>query len=102
MISHGWWPGGGPIDEPAFYAYAAPEPDGFKTARVEPAAARYNADFSEFLLPYEAVRSAASPEAALYAFLRSTYDAGAALAHWDRGALERPREQWPAAEEIAR
>jgi len=102
VISHGWWPGGGPIDEPAFYAYAAPEPDGFKTARVEPAGALYSPDFSEFLLPYEAVRTAASPEAALYAFLRSTYDAGAALARWDRGALERPREQWPAAEEIAR
>ena len=102
VISHGWWPGGGPIDEPAFYAYAAPEPDGFKTARVEPAAALYSPDFSEFLLPYEAVRTAASPEAALYAFLRSTYDAGAALARWDRGALERPREQWPAAEEIPR
>src|SRR3954453_3560783 len=51
VISHGWWPGGGPIDEPAFYAYAAPEPSGFKTARVEPAAAFYSPDFSEFILP---------------------------------------------------
>jgi len=95
VISHGWWPGGGPVDEPAFYAYAAPEPAGFKTARVEPAAAFYSGDFSEFILPYETVRTAASPEAALYAFLRATYDAGAALAGWDRGALERPAAEWP-------
>ena len=91
VISHGWWPGGGSMDEPAFYAYAAPEPDGFKTARVEPAAAFYNQDFSEFFLPYDAVRTAASPEAALQAFLRTTYDAGATLARWDRPALERAR-----------
>jgi hypothetical protein len=102
VISHGWWPGGGPIDEPAFYAYAAPEPEGFKTARVEPAAASYNADFSEFILPYEAVRTAASPEADLYAFLRTTYDAGATLGHWDRSSLERPSSDWSAAKEILR
>jgi hypothetical protein len=95
VISHGWWPGGGPVDEPAYYAYAAPEPAGFKTARVEPAAAFYSQDFSEFILPYEAVRTAASPEATLYSFLRTTYDAGAALAGWDRGRLERPTAEWP-------
>ena len=89
VISHGWWPGGGPVDEPAFYAYAAPEPDGFKTAQVEPAEAFYSRDFSEFILPYDAVRTAASPEAALYAFLRTTYDRGATLAGWDRQTLER-------------
>jgi hypothetical protein len=89
VISHGWWPGGGPIDEPAFYAYAAPEPGGFKTAPIEPAAAFYSADFSEFILPYESVRTAASPEDALYGFLRTTYDAGATLGAWDRASLER-------------
>ena len=89
VISHGWWPGGGPVDEPAFYAYAAPEPDGFKTARVEPAGAFYSKDFSEFILPYDAVRTAASPEDALYSFLRTTYEAGATLAKWDRHTLER-------------
>jgi hypothetical protein len=99
VISHGWWPGGGPVDEPAFYAYAAPEPDGFKTVPVSPGAAFYSRDFSEFLLPYEAVRTAASPEAALYAFLRTTYDAGAALAGWDRSALERPPAEWPMSKE---
>jgi hypothetical protein len=89
VISHGWWPGGGPVNEPAFYAYAAPEPAGLKTARVEPAAAFYSQDLSEFILPYEAVRSAAAPAADLRAFLRTTYDAAAALAAWDRTQLER-------------
>jgi len=99
VISHGWWPGGGSMDEPAFYAYAAPEPDGFRTARIEPPAAVYSNDFSEYFLPYEAVRTAASPEAALYAFLRTTYDAAATLARWDRTSLERPPAEWPAARE---
>jgi hypothetical protein len=89
VISHGWWPGGGPVDEPAFYAYAAPEPAGLKTAAVEPAAAYYNTDLSEFILPYEAVRTAAAPEADLRAFLRTTYEAAATLARWDRDSLER-------------
>jgi hypothetical protein len=89
VISHGWWPGGGPIGEPAFYAYAVPEPDGLKTAAIEPAAAYYNTDLSEFILPYEAVRRAADPEADLRAFLRTTYDAAARLARWDRANLER-------------
>ena len=89
VISHGWWPGSGAIAEPAFYAYAAPEPDGFKNAPVEPAAAFYSPDFSEFILPYDAVRTAASPEAELYRFLRTTYDAGATLAAWDRASIER-------------
>jgi hypothetical protein len=89
VISHGWWAGGGPVDDAAFYAYAAPEPDGFKTARVEPRAAFYSQDLSEFILPYEAVRASASPERDLEAFLRTTYDAGATLARWDRANLER-------------
>jgi hypothetical protein len=89
VISHGWWPGGGPVNEPAFYAYAAPEPPGLKTVAVEPVAAFYSHDLSEFVLPYEAVRRAANPAADLAAFLRTTYDAAAGLAHWDRGNLER-------------
>jgi hypothetical protein len=89
VISHGWWPGGGPVNEPAFYAYAAPEPAGLKTAAIEPAAAFYSQDLSEFILPYEAVRRAANPEADLRAFLRTTYDAAARLAAWDRASLER-------------
>src|SRR5262245_279735 len=89
VISHGFWPGSGAIAEPSFYAYAAPEPAGLKTAAVKPAAASYNTDFNEFILPYEAVRTAASPDANLTAFLASTYDAAAALAGWDRRELER-------------
>jgi hypothetical protein len=89
VISHGWWPGGGPVNEPAFYAYAAPEPDGLKTTAIEPAAAYYNLELSEFILPYEAVRRAADPEAELRAFLRTTYDAAARLGKWDRATLER-------------
>ena len=89
VISHGFWPGGGAMPDPAFYAYAAPEPAGFKAAAVQPAAAFYSTDFSEFLLPYEAVRSAKQPEADLTAFLTSTYNAGANLAQWNRAELER-------------
>jgi hypothetical protein len=89
VISHGFWPGAAPILEPAFYAYAVPEPDGLKTATVQPAAAFYHRDLGEFILPYEAVRTAASPEAAIAAFVDSTYAQAATLARWDRAALER-------------
>jgi hypothetical protein len=89
VISHGFWPGGGPVPEAVFYAYAVPEPDGFKAARVRPDAAAYHPVLNEFLLPYEAVRTAESPEDAIRAFVDSTYDAGATLGHWDRVALER-------------
>jgi hypothetical protein len=90
VISHGFWPGGGNVLEPVFYAYSAPEPAGFKAARVEPDEAFYHAELGEFLLPYEAVRRSPSPERVLLAFINSTYTSGATLAGWDRGALERP------------
>ena len=94
VISFGFWPGGrmlggARVDEPVFYAYAAPEPGGFREARVAPAAARYDARLGEFLLPYAAARSAQSPEATLQAFCQSVYQAGASLGNWDRAALER-------------
>ena len=89
VISHGFWPGSGSVLYPAFYAYAAPEPDGLKTARVQPAEAFYDRDLGEFILPYDAVRSARSPDTALTAFVDSTYEAAATLAGWDRAALER-------------
>jgi len=93
VISHGWWPGGGAVPEAAFYAYAAPEPNGFPAAAVKPAAAFYSKDFNEFILPYEPVRLSADPDKELTAFLESTYEAGANLAKWDRAALERQKER---------
>lgn len=88
VSSCGFWPGGGAVDA-AFYAYAYPEPAGFATAAVRPDGAFYSADLHEFLLPYDAVRGAADPDAALLAFFQSTYEAAATLGRWDRGALER-------------
>jgi hypothetical protein len=90
-ISAGWWPGGGPLPEPAFYSYTYPEPTGFADARVRPAAAYYQRDLKEFVLPYEAVRTAGQPDDVLLEFFQSTYEAGAELGSWDRTALERPR-----------
>lgn len=89
VISHGFWPGSGPLLEPALYAYAVPEPAGFRAAKVRPDAAFFHKDLGEFILPYEAVRTAKSPEAAIRAFVDSTYEQGANLAKWDRAALER-------------
>ena len=89
VISHGFWPGGGAVAEPAFYAYAAPEPAGLKDAAVRPAAAFYSRDFNEFILPYEAVRTAPAPADDLTAFLTSTYEAAATLGSWPRADLER-------------
>lgn len=88
VSSAGFWPGGGPIDYPAFYSYAYPAPDGFADARVAPEAAFYSKDMGEFLLPYDAVQQAGNPEAALMTFLESTYRAAADLGGWDAGALE--------------
>jgi hypothetical protein len=94
VISFGFWPGGATpsgaiVDEPVFYAYAAPEPDGFRAAKVRPAGARYDPQLCEFLLPYEAVRREADPPSLVRAFCESVYDAGATLGNWDRPALER-------------
>ena len=88
VSSAGFWPGSGAIDYPAFYSYAYPEPAGFRTAKVRPAAAFFSEDLGEFILPYDAVRSAAEPDQALLEFLQSTYEAAANAAKWDRDALE--------------
>ncbi len=93
VISHGFWPGSGPILEPSFYAYAVPEPEGLKTARVRPEGAYYHPELNEFVLPYEAVRTAASPDDAITAFMQSTYERAATLGGWDRQALERTQSQ---------
>jgi Family of unknown function (DUF5996) len=93
-ISVGFWPGSGSVAEPAFYAYARPEPPGLAAASVRPAAAYYSRELTDFVLPYEAVRSASRPEEAVLEFYQSVYDAGADLAHWDRGAFDRPPAEW--------
>jgi hypothetical protein len=87
VISAGFWPGGGDVKGPAFYAYAAPEPPGFKTASVRPDRAFYS-PLGEFLLMYEDVRNSAAPEKTLLEFLQSTYEAGANLGKWPRAELE--------------
>jgi len=89
VISAGFWPGGGDIKGPAFYAYAAPEPPGFPQQPVKPPAAFYHPQLREFLLMYDDARQSASPRQSLLDFLQSTYEAGANLAHWERKELER-------------
>ena len=89
VSSCGFWPGGGPVNEPVFYAYAYPEPQGFKDYSIQPSEAFYNKEMGEFLLPYDVVRNAKSPDEVLLAFLQSTYEAAAISAKWDRPALER-------------
>ncbi|MGA8836740.1 MAG: DUF5996 family protein [Candidatus Sulfotelmatobacter sp.] len=89
VISAGFWPGGGEIKGPAFYAYAAPEPAGFAEQSVQPAAAFYHPQLHEFLLMYDDVRRSASPREALLRFLQSSYEAASDLAHWNRKELER-------------
>jgi hypothetical protein len=86
--SAGFWPGSGAIDYPAFYSYAYPEPAGFRTTPVRPDAAFFSEALGEFILPYDAVRTAAKPDQALLEFLQSTYEAAANAAKWDRDALE--------------
>jgi Family of unknown function (DUF5996) len=90
VSSAGFWPGGNGTDYPAFYSYAYPALAGFRQSAVQPAAAFFSEALGEFLLPYDAVRTAADPDAALMAFLQSTYEAAANSAGWDRAALECP------------
>ena len=89
VSSAGFWPGAAGLSEPVFYVYAYPEPVGFAQATVAPAAGSYNSTFGEFLLPYEVVRQAATPDDLLLQFLQSTYEAAADLGRWDRATLER-------------
>lgn len=88
VSSCGFWAGGGSVSYPAFYSYAYPEPTGFSEAVVRPSAAFYSPDYREFLLPYEAVRQAKSPDDVLLDFLQTTYENAANLANWDRDSLE--------------
>lgn len=89
VSSAGFWPGGGGVDYPAFYSYAYPAPDGFRDADVGPGGAFFSDELSEFVLPYQEVRQASSPDDALLEFLQSTYEAAADLGLWDRSGLDR-------------
>jgi len=89
VISHGWWPGQGPLGKAAFYSYTAPAPEGLSEVKIRPEQAFYSKELSEFLLFYDDVRNATNPDEALMDFLQSTYEAGANLAKWDRPSLER-------------
>lgn len=87
VSSLGFWPGNEMMPEPIFYSYAYPEPRGFSDAKVRPPQAAYNSQLKEFVLRYEDVRTAESPDAMLLDFARSTYDAASTLGNWDRAAL---------------
>jgi len=89
VSSAGFWPGGGGVDYPAFYSYAYPAPNGFRDADVGPGGAFFSDELSEFVLPYQEVRLASSPDDALLEFLQSTYEAAADLGLWDRSGLDR-------------
>jgi hypothetical protein len=93
VSSAGFWPGGNGIDYPAYYSYAYPTPATFRQQPVQPGAAAFSAALGEFLMPYEAVRTAPDPDAALLAFLQSSYEAAANSASWDRAALDCPPGQ---------
>ena len=90
VSSCGFWPGGiGITEEPVFYSYAYPEPNGFKDFHIQPSEAFYHTGMNEFILPYEFVRKSKDPDKVLMAFLQSTYEAAATLSNWDRDILER-------------
>jgi hypothetical protein len=90
VSSAGFWPGGNGVDYPCFYSYAYPRPKDFELATVAPTETFFSTQLAEFLLPYDAVRSARDPDATLLAFLQSTYEAAAMAAQWERAELEAP------------
>ena len=88
VSSLGFWPGNAAAPTPIFYSYAYPEPSGFAEAKIQPAAAFYEPKLREFVLPYDAVRTAEKPDEVLLDFAQSTYDAASTLGRWDRDALQ--------------
>ncbi|HJX81535.1 MAG TPA: DUF5996 family protein, partial [Candidatus Udaeobacter sp.] len=88
VSSLGFWPGNAAAPTPIFYSYAYPEPSGFAQAKIQPDAAFYESKLREFILPYDAVRTAEKPDQSLLDFAQSTYDAASTLGKWDRAALE--------------
>jgi hypothetical protein len=94
-FSVGFWPGSGAVREPAFYAYASPQPSGFPLARIRPSFAVYRPEISNFILPYERVRTESGRDEIVLDFFQSAYDAAADLGGWDRRELDRPQNEWP-------
>jgi hypothetical protein len=94
-ISFGFWPGSGAVAEPAFYAYARPEPPALASVSIRPTGAYYSRELADFILPYDAVRGLRSPDEAVLEFFQDAYDGAAHLARWDRQALDRPPSEWP-------
>jgi Family of unknown function (DUF5996) len=88
VSSAGFWPGGSGIECPAFYSYSYPTPPGFRTSTIDSKEAFFSEALGEYLLPYDAVRTASNPDVALLTFLQSTYEAAANCGNWDRSALE--------------
>jgi len=88
VSSLGFWPGNDAAPTPIFYSYAYPEPPGFAEAKIQPETALYQPKLHEFILPYDAVRTAENPDEVLLEFAQSTYDAASKLGKWDREALE--------------
>jgi hypothetical protein len=88
VSSLGFWPGNSAMPTPVFYSYAYPEPPGFAEAKIQPDAAFYESKLREFVLPYDAVRTAENPDKALLEFAQSAYDAASKLGKWDRASLE--------------
>jgi hypothetical protein len=93
-ISVGFWPGSASVPEPAFYAYARPEPPGLAATALAPPGASYNRELADFILPYDAVCRAPSPDDAVLEFYEGAYAAAADLGGWDRASLDRPRAEW--------
>jgi hypothetical protein len=89
VSSCGFWPGGPPVNEPIFYAYAYPEPQGFRDYPIQPPEAFYHDEMKEFVLPYNVVRNSKSPDEKLLSFLQTSFEAAATCANWDRLGLER-------------
>ena len=94
-MSFGFWPGSSAVPDPAFYAYVRPEPPGIAGRPLRPGAAYYSRELADFILPYEAARSATSPDDTVLEFYQAVYDSGAELARWDRASLDRPPAEWP-------
>ena len=88
VSSCGFWPGNESVPYAAFYSYVYPEPEGFKDAAILPEEAFFHPDLGEYILPYKAVQQSADPTQKLMEFLRTTYEAAADRAGWDRSSLE--------------